>query len=411
MRFSRVLAAACVPLTSLAVAATAVAAPPSLTVSQLHLDAQSQGSLAHTPAVATARLHKGRLYVATVQGTVSYYAAIDYTAPQAPFIAFCGRPLAEPEFPSAGGAGMVGNDAQFIFAQPITSGTCAADTLPRTWLNFQADNGFGWAHPALLSAHPLSRPLPSHTYDYAFVGQNRPLRFELDDPDTRDDYGSLHITVRRAVRSDCTGAKWKAFGVKTRDVCLGETAHTVGVVPRISPVKELAVPLSPVLRVVRDSDFPASHNVELPSGALNATQYARYDLGFGAPATRWASTLTSAGLRSAAISESAGLGAPDVKSTAVLLRTAAGARKVLVDEIAQARANVPAGDTVSIAADPAVAGATLVTYSPAPAPGDGGFELLQRTGTSVLDLRELENPSTLVSRTQVESLATTLAAR
>ena len=134
-----------------------------------------------------------------------------------PFTTFCGKPQAAPLFGSAGGAGPVSNDAEFIFAQPIATGTCAALKLPVAYPNFQVNNGFGRAHPPLLSPKPLNGPTANHAYSFAVVGQGKPLGLELVDPDTRDDYGSFQITIRHAVGSDCAHGQWKAFAVKKQD--------------------------------------------------------------------------------------------------------------------------------------------------------------------------------------------------
>lgn len=396
---------------SLALAATASARTRSLVVAKLRLDTHSGLLLPHTPAVSTPRLRKGALYVATVQGTLSYYAAIDYLDPQPPFIAFCGHPLAAPLFGSGGGVGKVSNDAQFVFAQPITTGTCAADPLPRKWLNFQANNGFGWAHPILLSAHPLTRPDATHSYDYAFVGQNRRLRFELDDPDTRDDYGSLTISVRKAVASDCAGEKWKAFQVKTRNVCLGSTAHTHGVIPPARTFPQLTTPQSPIVHVVRDTDVPTSVNSEVPAGALGAATFADYAVG-ARGAAKWSKTLTGAGFRSAAISEFTTAGGPAIASTAILLRSAADATRVAADEVSLATGpQKPAGDSATTSADSGGPSGTLITFRPAASAGNGGYEIVAASGSTVITLRELETPSTAVSLAQMQALAGTLVTR
>jgi hypothetical protein len=205
-----VTAIVAVAVAALAPAAAAAKPGRSLVVTRLKMDAYNPGLVGNTPALQSSRLTKGKLYVVTAQGTVSFYAAVDYLQIQVPFTAFCGLPQPAPLFGSAGGSGPVSNDAEFIFAQPIETGTCTSLKLPHPYPNFQVNNGFGFGHPKLLSPKPLRRPTANHAYSFAIVGQGRPLGLELVDPDTRDDYGSFQITIRHAVSSDCTHGQWRA---------------------------------------------------------------------------------------------------------------------------------------------------------------------------------------------------------
>ena len=86
-------------------------------------------------------LTPGKLYVATVQGTISYYGALNYLHPQAPFDRVCGLPEAAPMFPSAAGSGRVSDDAQFIFSY-LSARPCTI-ALPEQRGNFKVNTGPG----------------------------------------------------------------------------------------------------------------------------------------------------------------------------------------------------------------------------------------------------------------------------
>jgi len=184
------------------------------------LDSYHAGSTKYTPPATSRTKLKGALYVASVQGTFSYYGAINYADPQPPWSILCGTPAAAPLFPSAGGSGKVGFDAEYVFARPWTAPLCAAAKLPVHWINFQMKTGAGgWAHPTPLVATTV--PTATHTYEYAVVGQkSHKVSFRLYDIDTRDNYGSLVISLRDATPADCAGTKYLAFGKTSESECL-----------------------------------------------------------------------------------------------------------------------------------------------------------------------------------------------
>ncbi len=94
--------------------------------------------------------------------------------------------------------------------------------LPRKWFQFQMNTGSVWAHPSVLNTSWPEKPSPTHTYEYA-INQTR-LRhrvgFRLLDNETRDNYGSLHISLRRAAPADCTGGRYLAFGLLSEAECV-----------------------------------------------------------------------------------------------------------------------------------------------------------------------------------------------
>jgi hypothetical protein len=186
------------------------------------LDSYHAGGGKYTPAASSRISLQEGLYVAVVQGTFSYYGAINFVVPQPPWTVLCGTPEGAPQFSSAGGAGPVGFDSEFVFARPWTAELCNQAKLPVRWLNFQEKFGPGdWGHPATLT--PQSAPAPSHAYEYAVPGRKgKKAAFRLLDIDTRDNYGSLHISLRAATAADCGGTQWQAFGVGSEAECIAQ---------------------------------------------------------------------------------------------------------------------------------------------------------------------------------------------
>jgi hypothetical protein len=280
----------------------------------------------------------------------------------------------------------VSNDAEFIFAQPIATGTCAALKLPVAYPNFQVNNGFGWGHPPLLSPKPLQGPTANHAYSFAIVGQGKPLGLELVDPDTRDDYGSFHITIRHAVSSDCSSGQWKAFALKRHAICAGDTANTHGVIPKLPKTKPLTIPQGPIAHVARDSDFPPAINAEVPSGALGASTFSKYATVSAAARKSQLAILTAGKLQSAAISKLGGPTLPSITSTAMQFPKATSTTTAYTALAAlDAAGNAPTGSTATVAPATGVQG-EVITYSGA-APG---VEVIATSGNGVYALRELQ---------------------
>jgi hypothetical protein len=375
----------------------------------LVLDAYSPALKFFTPPVSSpSKLTRKRLYVATVRGSVGFYEAVDYTAIQAPWRIMCGAAQPAPMFSSAGGSGPVGNDAEFIFAQPLGGLSCARTKLPRSYTNFQANLGHGWNHPNAVSRQRLVRPNRSHTYEFALTGTGRPVSFRLIDPDTQDDYGSFRIYLRPAVTADCAGLGHRAFGLSGK-ACVAATAHRRAPLLPAAP-KALAIDQTPVVRVLRSSDVPKSVNQEVPSGALTLAQFAILDNPSRAAAAGETQLLQGQGFRSAAITEFAGPGLPSLKSTAVELSSPQQALAALQGEVALAASDQgPAGTTGAAAPDTNLESAFIVTFTPS-AGGPGGLELLASTGNYVYTLRAVGKPP-VVSRPVEEQLLGELLSR
>lgn len=408
-----VVAALAVPGVAAAAGRRAPSSVRSLVVDRLRLDAYSPGLVPHTPPLRSSRLAKGKLYVVTVQGTVSFYAAVDYRAIQIPFTRFCGVAQRAPLFASAGGVGPVSNDAEFIFAQPVSGTPCSSLKLPHAYPNLQVDNGFGWGHPRLLSPTRLTRPTANHAYDFAVVGQGRPLQLELVDPDTRDDYGSFQITIRHAIGADCTRGRWRAFALRRAAICTGDTAHTTGTIPKLATPRPLALSQAPLAHVARDSDIATGSNQELPNGALTAPQFARLQASSTAVAASETTLLAGHSFVSGAIAAFAGPTIPTITSTALQFASPAGARAAAAGLVALATgANAPAGSGGTAAPAPGAAQTELITYVPTSAGGPAGLEAIASAGDGVYTLRELQTAgSGPVDATALQALLGQLIAR
>ncbi len=370
----------------------------------LTLDSYSAVHSFHSAPVSTPRALARQLYVAVVRGTMSFYEPIDYAAIQRPFTVMCGRALPAPMYSSAGGVGPVGNDAEFLFAQPLVGKSCSTIKLPRDYPNFQANLGKGWVHPNLVSPRPLKAPTSTHTYTFALDAHGKPVSFRMIDPDTRDDYGSLRIYIRRAVRSDCAGDGHSAFFL-SRKQCLADTPATAA--PKLpAATGQVSLDQAPISRVLLSSDLPTGTNGEVPSGALTAQQFAATDNSTAKAATAERSLLTRAGLVSGAISEFTGPGLPAYKSTAARFHSSSQAQQALAAELTLAPTTQPPEGTTAqpTVADTTVPGAYLITYFP------GSLELLAVKGDYLLTLVAVGNPQP-VDQASVEQLFSTLLAR
>jgi hypothetical protein len=254
-----------------------------------------------------------------------------------------------------------------------------------------------------VSRRPLKRPSATHTYSFALDAHGKRVSFRIIDPDTRDDYGSFRIYIRRAVRSDCAGDGHKAFFLSLK-ACLADTPAVSA--PKLPSVpRKITLNQSPVSRVLLSSDLPTGINGQAPSGALTAVQFAAIDNTTASATTAEHSLLTKAGFVSGAISEFTGPGLPAYKSTAARFASAAQAQQALTGELALAPGTqAPAGTTGEPAvADTAVPGAYIITYTP------GSLELLATKGDYVLTLVAVANPQPVTQATAEQLLATLLA--
>ena len=389
----------------------AVAAADSKSISSLRLDAYRAWDKPQTPTIATgARLKAKQPYVATVRGTIGYYAAINYVALQAPWKVICGAPKSAPMFTAGGGSGAVGNDAEYIFAQPQAT-ACAGKPLPTRWYNFEANAGKAWKHPNVLSAKGLTGPRPNHTYDYAITGEDKSLKFRLVDPDTRDNYGRLLIDVRTAVAGDCTGDKYKAWGYPSQQSCVAATRDNGKVSPRSKTPAGPAIEAGPIARVLRDSDVPGATNRELPSGALLADGFVSVNNTKKANAAAELKLLKAQGVRSTAISGYAGTNQPTWKSAALKLGSAAKAQTALSAlATLHAKMQAPAGTTATATADPAFAKSRLLTFKLTAGGKVASIELLVAAGNYVYTLQTSGPPDT-VSQAATEQLMAAITAR
>ena len=202
-----------------AIPATAWAGPPKTQGDQtIKLHAHAKNISGYAGPINTAGiLPTGKLYVAEVSGAISYYAKRQYAKPSAPWNTVCGEPL-------AGAHGVLGIDAEFVFARPWTS-PCPRK-LPVRWDNFElsVDNGASFAHATALNG-PFSAPTPEHRYSYPLVGASKYALFRLRDnpggsPATADNYGFLTVHIRKAMAADCGGTNYVLFAKANEAECL-----------------------------------------------------------------------------------------------------------------------------------------------------------------------------------------------
>jgi hypothetical protein len=223
LRTGRILLCTAVCLAG--VIAVPAVASASTVIDHFALDSYHAWKRPYTPPATSSVLLKKGLYIATVQGTFSYYSAINYVVPQTPWTILCGTPEGAPLFGSAGGSGKVGFDSEFVISRPWLPAPCAAAKLPVKWLNFQMNAGHGtWAHPVALGAPTV--PTPTHTYEYALpVTGGHHVSFRLFDIDTRDNYGSLRISLSAATIANCT--EFAAFGLGSEAACIAAVTPKV----------------------------------------------------------------------------------------------------------------------------------------------------------------------------------------
>jgi hypothetical protein len=216
----------CAVVCAVAVGVLSGTASAATSFDHFSLDSYHAWRVKHTPPASSSSALKQGLYVATVHGTFSYYGAINYLVPQPPWTIVCGTPEPAPQLSSAGGSGKVGFDSEFIFARPWQPEPCAHAKLPVKWINFQMNDGAsGWIHPSALGLATPPVPSSSHTYEYAIPAPGRHhVRFRLYDIGTRDNYGSLAISLRKATAADCAGTNFEAFLTSSEEECVAKVS-------------------------------------------------------------------------------------------------------------------------------------------------------------------------------------------
>jgi hypothetical protein len=212
---------------SLVVAAPAVAATSSATVTavvsgeaKLVLDSHDSDDGRYAGPVTSPVLQAGKLYVAEVNGTISYYSRSTWLGPTAPWDDICGNPDDRPQIGSPGlRNGPVGMDAEVVFARPCFGPDGAKTPKPGRWDNFEfKTNNFFYHSPAV--GGPFTSASWSHAYDYVLRGFDKPAQFRLRDiPGTADNYGRLAITIRKATAGDCWSNRHSYFGFATESEC------------------------------------------------------------------------------------------------------------------------------------------------------------------------------------------------
>jgi hypothetical protein len=166
------------------------------------------------------RLTDGKIYVATVQGSLSYYAASMWKHPEKPFDAICGETDELPTFPSPHVKdGDVGMDAEMIFGRPCSGPDGDKSPGLGHWTNFEINTNTVFRYIRAIGS-PFATYSPSHTYEYPLFGHGAAVQFRLRDlPGTADNYGRLRISVALADTGECNGDEYQDFGFATWDEC------------------------------------------------------------------------------------------------------------------------------------------------------------------------------------------------
>lgn len=198
-----------------ATAALAVAATAALMLAPVAGAAlPSSATLQMSSPKITLSGHLGKKwYVVTASGTGSFFKPGMWANPQVrgrgPSV-ICGTPEAAPMFPTAGATGPVGFDPETMFARATKKKKCLRDPLPRTTRRFQLNNGSGFRHPTTLTGR-YTFPRSDHTYSYPIRGLGHRLTARVKDRPAGDNYGELHIELRRADDGDCAARQWHNF--------------------------------------------------------------------------------------------------------------------------------------------------------------------------------------------------------
>jgi hypothetical protein len=210
-------------ITMLAVltAVTAVSVPAALASEQIvWLDSRGDagpGRVYMGPLTAES-LIPGAYYIASAHGTMSYWRPSMWTPTRSRQV--CGTPEDQPYYPGDV-TGKVGLDAEVVFAQPVTNGSCDTVTVPKHHNYFQIDvgDGRGFRHIPPIGGNPTVAP-DEHVHSYLLRPTASEIGFRLYDNQTAaDNYGSLGIIVREAVPWDCIGFGSDLLGFPTLEQC------------------------------------------------------------------------------------------------------------------------------------------------------------------------------------------------
>lgn len=193
----------------------ALLAAPVAHARALWLDAYDPGSDPYAGPVKSQKLLRGVPYVAKVRGTFSFFERAQFKDP------FCGHTERRPIYPTPHRPnGPVVGDAEFLFAD--TAPNCARRSSPLTATTFQIATYRRYRDLVTMGGQ-LQAPRRDHVYRYAIIGRGRPARFRLADDFTKDNYGRLRITIRRATARDCAGQRFRNWAYPDEAACVAGT--------------------------------------------------------------------------------------------------------------------------------------------------------------------------------------------
>ena len=148
-------------------------------------DPTSGDLIAHT----TGNLETGAIYLITIKGTYSVWAASWFKGGGQ------GAWEAAPQFPTLGVTnGPAYADWEWIFGwfQPTDPSISLPDVLP--YQGVSVDGGISYTQPVPIGGGGYSS---AHVYRYLVVGQNARAFFKKNDSPTHDNYGRFRICVQK----------------------------------------------------------------------------------------------------------------------------------------------------------------------------------------------------------------------
>lgn len=185
------------------------------------LDTYERSQDGYIGPVATSKLLDHRRYILTVSGTFSSYSPGLWKSGKT-----CGTPTPRPRFPSKGRpSGPAGTDALWTFAD--RRGRCRQRSTPVVpFVSTQLSvSGTYRRIGKLLPSYSGLRA--DHVYRFAVTGAGARARVRIKDPNSRDDYGRLRISIRRAVAADCRSGDYQAFAFSDETSCAADIVKAV----------------------------------------------------------------------------------------------------------------------------------------------------------------------------------------
>ena len=187
-------------------------APASAQTQTLFLDFRDPGKDRYAKQVTTKKLRVGLPYVVNVRGTLSFYKWRTKDVA-------CGTAEKKPIYRSRRANGIVGANAEFVFADKARAATVVPGPGTASPKSGSASRSAGAAVLQALADHPDAHAAARSRLRLAIMGYGKRAKFRLKDRNTRDNYGRLRLRLRRATATNCTAGKHAAWGFATEAEC------------------------------------------------------------------------------------------------------------------------------------------------------------------------------------------------